>query len=87
MLYRKIKEKEIRLITLFVRRKRGDMTEAYKILTEKENVEKEKFVELSNLGYCLRGHSMKLDVSRPRLLQSCQGCEIGWRKNEGSKAQ
>jgi len=55
------------LTTLFVRQKRGDLIETYKILTEKENIEKEQFFELTNNGYFLRGHTMKLVVSRPRL--------------------
>jgi len=36
-------------------------------LTEKEKIEKEQFFELSNNGYVLRGHTMKLVDSRPRL--------------------
>ena len=36
-------------------------------MTEKENIEKEQFFELSNNGYFLRGHTMELVVSRPRL--------------------
>ena len=55
------------LMTLFVRRKRGDLIETYKIITERKNIEKEQFFELSNNGYFLRGHTMKLVVSRPRL--------------------
>jgi len=41
--------------------------ETYKILTEKENIEEEKFFELSNNGYFLRGHTMKLVFTRSRL--------------------
>jgi len=41
------------LTMLFVRRKRGDLIETYKILTEKEKFEKEQFFELSNNGYFL----------------------------------
>jgi len=55
------------LTTLFFRWKRGDLIETYKILTEKENIEKEQFFELSNNGYFLRGHTMKLVVTRSRL--------------------
>jgi len=55
------------LMTLFVRRKRGDLIETYKILIEKENIEKEQFFELSNNRYFLWAHTMKLVVSRPRL--------------------
>jgi len=55
------------LTTLFVSRKRGDLIETYKILTEKENIQKEQFFELSNNGYFLRGYTTKLAVSRPRL--------------------
>jgi len=55
------------LTTLFVRRKRGDLIETYKILTEKENIEKEQFFQLSNNGYFLRGHTIKLVVTRSRL--------------------
>ena len=79
------------LTTLFVRRKRGDLIETYKILTcwssapaihhfmidlwrvtmqlriIEEKIEKVQFFELSNNGCFLRGHTMKLIVSRPRL--------------------
>jgi len=41
------------LTTLFVRGQRGDLIETYKILTEKENIEKEQLFELSNNGYFL----------------------------------
>jgi len=57
----------LNLTTLFVRRKRGDLIETYKILIEKENIEKEQLFELSNNWYFLRGHTMKLIVTRSRL--------------------
>jgi len=41
---------------LYDRRLRGDLIEAYKIITDKENVKKEVFFEFSNTGYNLRGH-------------------------------
>jgi len=41
---------KLSLTTLFVTQKRGDLIETYKILTEKENIEKEQFFELSYNG-------------------------------------
>ena len=46
------------LTTLEERRQRGNMIETYKILTNKENISKEKFFTVSDS--CTRGHSLKL---------------------------
>ena len=54
-------------LTMETRRKRGDLIETYKILSEKENIASHKFFELSDKAYNLRGHSMKLTVKRSRL--------------------
>ena len=58
---------KLRLTSLFDRRKRGDLIETYKILNEKVNVNKDQFFRLSSTGHYTRGHSMKLEVQRPRL--------------------
>jgi len=59
--------KRLGLTMLESRRKRGDLTETYKILTGKENIENNKFFELSDNAHNLRGHSMKISVKRSRL--------------------
>jgi len=55
------------LTTLCVRRVGVDLIGTYKMLSEKENIKREQFLELSNNGYFLWGHTMKLAVSRQRL--------------------
>jgi len=51
------------LLSLENRRLRGDLIEVFKILTDRENVDKNEFFTLSEFSY-LRGHSLKL--SKPR---------------------
>ena len=52
------------LTTLEQRRIRGDLIEAYKILTGKEKVDAGQFFQLADTGYNLRGHSFKLAIAR-----------------------
>jgi len=52
---------------LYDRRLRGDLIEAYKIITDKEKVKKEVFFEFSDTGYNLRGHCYKLATKRSHL--------------------
>jgi len=52
------------LTTLERRRQRGDLIEAYKIMTGKEQVDSDHFFQKSNTNYNLRGHSMKMTVKR-----------------------
>jgi hypothetical protein len=58
---------KLRLTSLYDRRRRGDVIETYKILNGKVNVNKEQFFRLSATGHNTRGHSLKLEVQRPRL--------------------
>jgi hypothetical protein len=55
------------LTTLERRRQRGDLIETYKLLTGKEGVGYEQFFRMAQVGYGLRGHSLKLEVQRSRL--------------------
>jgi len=59
--------KRLGLTTLETRRKRGNLIETYNILTGKENIESNKFFELSDNAHNLRGHSVKISVKRSRL--------------------
>jgi len=59
--------KRLGLTTLESQRKRGDLIDTYKILTGKENIESNKFFELSDNARNLRGHSKKISVKRSRL--------------------
>jgi len=52
------------LTTLEKRRQRGDLIEAYKIMTGKEQIDSEQFFQISDTGHNLRGHSMKMAVKR-----------------------
>jgi len=54
------------LTTLYDRRLRGHLIEAYKIITHKENVKKEVFFEFSD-GYNLRGHCYNMATKRSHL--------------------
>ena len=58
--------KRLGLTMLESRRKRGDLTETYKILTGKENIENNKFFELSD-NHIILEDSMKISVKRSRL--------------------
>ena len=49
------------------RRLRGDLIEVYKILNDKDIVDKVTFFQLSPTVSTLRGHSMKLFLPRARL--------------------
>lgn len=61
--------KRLKLTSLTDRRKRGDLIEAYKIITGKENIKSDKFFKFSS-DQCnkTRGNSMKL--YKPRLNKS-----------------
>ena len=59
--------KALNLTTLEERRERGDLIETYKILTGKENIDREKFFTLRD-NSSTRGNSMK--IYKPRL-QKC----------------
>lgn len=55
------------LTTLEERRRRGDLIEAYKIITGKEKVRIEDFFNFHQSNYELRGHQYKLVTKRSRL--------------------
>ena len=59
--------KIIGLQSLENRRIRGDLIEAYKIITGKEKVEVSDFFKLNEVSHDLRGHMYKLAVERSRL--------------------
>ena len=48
------------LTTLETRRLRGDLIKTYKLLTHKERIDPNQFFSVSDSGYALRGHSLKL---------------------------
>jgi len=50
----------LNLTTLEKRRKRGDLIEMYKLLTEKENVDYRQFFRKEDSQHRLRGHSYKV---------------------------
>ena len=52
------------IIILETRRRRGDLIEAFKIMTDGENLDKNQFFQLSTSGHGLCGHSLTLAVSR-----------------------
>jgi len=56
---------QLGLTTLETGRRRGDLIEAFKIMTERFG--QKSVFQLSTSGYGLRGHSLKLAVSRRRL--------------------
>ena len=58
---------QLGLTTLETRRRRGDLIETFKIMTDRENLDKNQFFHLSTSGHGLRGHSLKLAVPRCRL--------------------
>jgi ribonuclease P/MRP protein subunit RPP40 len=55
------------LTTLEKRRERGDLIEAYKLLTGKENIDSNQFFQLATKDCGLRGHTLKLFQQRSRL--------------------
>jgi len=59
--------KRLNLTTLHIRRLRGDLIEAYKIITGKENMKWEKFFHLYNSEHNTTGHCLKLTMTRRRL--------------------
>ena len=59
--------RKLGLITLADRLLRGDLIEAYKIITGKEKLKIGDFFEVSDAGYNLRGHCYKLATRRSRL--------------------
>ena len=48
------------LTTLEIRCLHGDLIETYKLLTYKERIDPNQFFSVSDSGYALRGHSLKL---------------------------
>jgi len=56
----------LKLTTLEKRRLRGDLIETFKIMTDREKVDKHDFFESSNSTYSLRGHEYKIAVQRNR---------------------
>ena len=58
---------QLGLTTLETRRRRGDLIEAFKIMTDREDLDKNLFFQLATSGYGLRGHSLKLAVPRCHL--------------------
>ena len=69
--YRKLSYEErlrkLGLTTLQTRRLRGDLIETFKIITGKEQVNRETFFQMNRNVYDTRGHSFKLATSRSRL--------------------
>ena len=59
----------IGLTTLERRRERGDLIEAFKIITGREKVDREEFFRLAEDRYNMRGHSMRLFKPRVRTTQ------------------
>jgi len=59
--------KKIGLTTLQTRRVRGDMIQAYKIMTIKDKIDREQFFQLADSNYGLQGHSLKVRKDRPNL--------------------
>ena len=50
---------QLGLTTLDTRRRRGDLIEAFKIMTDSEDLDKNLFFQLSTSGCGLRGHCLK----------------------------
>ena len=54
--------RRLNLTTLEERRKRGDLIEMYKLLTQKENVDYKQFFQKENNHHRLWGHSSKVFI-------------------------
>ena len=59
--------KKLKLTSLEKRRQRGDLMEVYKILTDKEGVNPNRFFTLDKRAYNTRGYELKLFTNRSRL--------------------
>ena len=55
------------ITTLEIRRDRGNMIETYKILSGKEQIDREQFFQLDRNEHGLRGHGWKIVKKRSRL--------------------
>jgi len=70
----KVRLTKLGLTTLEERRQRGDLVEAYKIITGKEKVRVQDFFNFHHSSYDLRGHCYKLATKRSRLEVSLWNC-------------
>ena len=59
--------RKLKLTTLEKRRLRGDLIETFKLITDRENVDKHQFFDICTSAYKSRGHQYKLSVKRNRL--------------------
>jgi len=59
--------KKLGLMTLQIKRVRGDMIQVYKIMTGKDKIDREQLFQLADSNYALRGHSLKIRKDRRHL--------------------
>ena len=59
--------KKLGLMTLQIKRVRGDMIQVYKIMTGKDKIDREQLFQLADSNYALRGHSLKIRKDRRNL--------------------